>query len=55
MQDKLEILLLDDEKIVGTRLKPALTKIGGSVEVFEDPKKIHEEPFYPLEIFKNQI
>ncbi len=39
MQDKLEILLVDDEKIVGNRLKPALTKIGCSVEVFEDPKK----------------
>jgi DNA-binding NtrC family response regulator len=39
MQDKLNILLVDDEKIVGNRLKPALTKIGCNVEVFEDPKK----------------
>ena len=39
MQDTLDILLLDDEKIVGNRLRPALTKIGFSVEVFEDPKK----------------
>ena len=39
MQDTLEILLVDDEKIVGNRLKPALTKIGCNVEVFEDPKK----------------
>ena len=39
MTDTLDILLLDDEPIVGRRLKPALTKIGCSVEVFEDPLK----------------
>jgi DNA-binding NtrC family response regulator len=37
MSQPLEILLLDDEPIVGKRLKPALEKIGCSVEVFEDP------------------
>lgn len=37
MADKLNILLLDDEPIVGRRLKPALTKIGCDVEVFENP------------------
>jgi DNA-binding NtrC family response regulator len=37
MSDALEILLLDDEPIVGKRLKPALAKIGCNVEVFQDP------------------
>jgi DNA-binding NtrC family response regulator len=37
MSHALEILLLDDEPIVGKRLKPALSKIGCQVEVFEDP------------------
>ncbi len=39
MAEKLEILLLDDEPIVGKRLKPALAKIGCNVEVFEDPRQ----------------
>ncbi len=37
MSASLEILLLDDEPIVGKRLKPALAKIGCEVEVFQDP------------------
>jgi len=37
MSDQLEVLLLDDEPIVGKRLKPALAKIGCNVEVFEEP------------------
>jgi DNA-binding NtrC family response regulator len=37
MSQPLQILLLDDEPIVGKRLKPALTKIGCDVEVFQDP------------------
>lgn len=37
MSEGLDILLLDDEPIVGKRLKPALTKIGCIVEVFQDP------------------
>ena len=39
MSNSLEILLLDDEPIVGKRLKPALAKIGCNVEVFENPKE----------------
>jgi DNA-binding NtrC family response regulator len=49
MAGKLEILLLDDEPIVGKRLKPALAKIGCNVEVFEDPRqaleRIHGKTF----------
>ncbi len=30
-------MVLDDEPIVGRRLKPALEKLGVEVEVFEDP------------------
>ncbi len=37
MAERLEILLLDDEPIVGKRLKPALEKSGCKVEVFENP------------------
>jgi DNA-binding NtrC family response regulator len=39
MKEKLNVLLVDDERIVGNRLKPALTKVGCDVEVFEDPKQ----------------
>ncbi len=39
MSDHLEVLLLDDESIVGRRLKPALAKIGCEVEVFENPEE----------------
>ena len=50
MADGLEVLLLDDEPIVGKRLKPALAKIGCNVEVFEDPRKalerIDQQEFY---------
>lgn len=38
MSKRLEVLILDDEPIVGKRLKPALAKIGCDVEVFVDPK-----------------
>lgn len=37
MTDKLQVLLLDDEPIVGKRLGPALAKIGCEVEVFQEP------------------
>lgn len=37
--DKLRIMILDDEPIVGKRLMPALSKHGFEVEVFEDPRK----------------
>jgi DNA-binding NtrC family response regulator len=33
-----ELLILDDEPLVGQRLKPALTKEGYRVEVYTDPK-----------------
>jgi len=36
MAQSLEVLVLDDEPIVGKRLKPALEKDGYVVEVFED-------------------
>ncbi|MCF8043011.1 MAG: response regulator [Desulfarculaceae bacterium] len=39
MSDNLQVLLLDDEPIVGRRLKPALAKIGCDVDVFEDPEQ----------------
>ncbi|MFA4916499.1 MAG: response regulator [Syntrophales bacterium] len=49
MPERLEVLLLDDEPIVGKRLKPALAKIGCDVEVFENPrealKRIEEKNF----------
>jgi DNA-binding NtrC family response regulator len=37
MSDMLQVLLLDDEPIVGKRLGPALAKIGCEVEVFQEP------------------
>ena len=49
MPEQLEVLLLDDEPIVGKRLKPALAKIGCNVEVFEVPaealKRIDQKDF----------
>ena len=49
MKSQLEVLLLDDETIVGKRLQPALAKIGCNVEVFENPKlaldRINEKEF----------
>jgi DNA-binding NtrC family response regulator len=49
MSKTLKLLLLDDEPIVGKRLKPALTKLGCDVEVFEDSreaqKRIDEQEF----------
>jgi DNA-binding NtrC family response regulator len=39
MENKLQILILDDEPIVGKRLGPALAKMGAEVEVFEDPRR----------------
>ena len=37
MQDNKKILILDDEPIVGERLKPALEKEGHRVEIFTNP------------------
>jgi len=49
MSERLDVMLLDDEPIVGKRLKPALTKIGCDVEVFQDPRealdRINEKEF----------
>ncbi len=50
MSEQLDVLLLDDEPIVGRRLKPALAKIGCQVEVFEDPaqalERLKEKEFH---------
>jgi DNA-binding NtrC family response regulator len=42
MDDSLQIMLVDDEPIVGKRLKPALAKSGIEVEVFEDAARALE-------------
>lgn len=39
MAEKLQVMILDDEPIVGKRLKPALIKCGVEVEVFADSQK----------------
>lgn len=39
MEGRLDILILDDEPIVGERLKGALEKDGHEVEIFLDPQK----------------
>jgi CheY-like chemotaxis protein len=38
-KEKLEVMVVDDEPIVGKRLKPALAKYGYDVEVFDNPLK----------------
>ncbi len=49
MDNKVSVLLLDDEPIVGKRLKPAVERMGCDVEVFEDPRmalqRIDEKTF----------
>ncbi len=37
MDERLQVLILDDEPIVGKRLQPALAKVGCDVEVFDAP------------------
>jgi DNA-binding NtrC family response regulator len=37
MERRLDVLVLDDEPIVGKRLQPALAKVGCDVEVFDNP------------------
>jgi DNA-binding NtrC family response regulator len=49
MEEKLKILVLDDEEIVVTRLKPALEKEGYLVEIFTDSRLAKEH------IEKNQF
>jgi len=45
----LRIMVIDDEQIVGKRLKPALEKTGNIVETFEDGRtaleRLDEQPF----------
>jgi DNA-binding NtrC family response regulator len=51
MDNRVDVLLLDDEPIVGKRLKPALAKIGCDVEVFNDPEealKRLEQKSFPI-------
>jgi len=38
MEDKLQIMIIDDESIVGKRLKPALEKRGDVVEIFTNSR-----------------
>ncbi len=49
MSDKLRIMVIDDEEIVGKRLKPALEKRGDIIESFvnskEALKRLSEEHF----------
>ena len=49
MADRLQVLILDDEPIVGKRLQPAMAKIGCDVEVFDNPheaiSRIDEKQF----------
>jgi DNA-binding NtrC family response regulator len=40
--ERLRILLLDSEPIVGNRLRPALAKAGCDIKVFQDPQKALE-------------
>ena len=39
MEQKVQVLILDDEPIVGKRLGPALMKMGCEVESFRGPPK----------------
>ncbi len=49
MPEKLKIMIVDDEPIVGKRLKPALEKSGYEVEVYETGasalKRVEEQTF----------
>ncbi len=50
MEKRLQVLVLDDEPIVGKRLQPALAKVGCDVEVFDAPLpalvRIEEKEFH---------
>jgi CheY-like chemotaxis protein len=39
MEEKVRVMILDDEPVVGKRLEPALAKHGFEVEVFTDPNE----------------
>ena len=49
MDNQYDILILDDEPVVGQRLKPALEKEGHRVEIFVNPnqalKRVSEKEF----------
>ena len=49
MSKVLEVMIIDDEEIVCRRLKPAVEKMGCSVETFLEPvpalKRLGEKPF----------
>jgi DNA-binding NtrC family response regulator len=49
-EERLRVLVLDDEPIVGKRLQPALAKVGCDVEVFDAPgpalSRIEETTFH---------
>jgi DNA-binding NtrC family response regulator len=49
MSEKISVLLIDDEPIVGKRLKPALSKMGCEIEAFQDSlsavKRLDEKEF----------
>jgi DNA-binding NtrC family response regulator len=48
--ERLQLMILDDEPIVGKRLVPALAKMGCDIESFENPesalKRIEEKEFH---------
>jgi DNA-binding NtrC family response regulator len=50
MVERLQVLVLDDEPIVGKRLQPALAKLGCDVEVYESPgpalSRLEEKEFH---------
>ncbi len=50
MEERLQVLVLDDEPIVGRRLQPALAKVGCEVELFDAPapalERIREKEFH---------
>ncbi len=50
METRLQVLVLDDEPLVGRRLQPALAKVGCDVEVFDAPlqalRRLAEKEFH---------
>jgi DNA-binding NtrC family response regulator len=50
MEERLQVLVLDDEPIVGKRLQPALAKVGCDVEIFDAPaaalQRLAEKAFH---------
>lgn len=50
MEGRLQVLVLDDEPIVGKRLQPALSKVGCDVEIFDTPgpalARLQEKEFH---------